>query len=254
MSAINSPINSKKRGRKPKGGKIINIEKSKLSDTPQVSNIILKLRCNLDDITNEVEYNEYCADDLRSTYCNIDTDNDHCAYRDDSYEEESQTIVSTTTAKNATDLLYSKIKMLQKDLHFNVHNNNHPACFWCTYTYTTQMIHLTNTIINDVHHVYGSFCSPECAVAYLMAEPLDSAVKYERLALFYSLYAGVFDNIEKTKPAPDPHYTLDKFQGTLSIQEYRALLQMDRLFVVINKPLIYNMPELHELNGGRSPP
>ena len=41
---------------------------------------------------------------------------------------------------------------------------------------------------------------------------------------------------------------LDKFYGTLTIQEYRALLKNDRLFLVVDKPLTRIMPELHEDN------
>ena len=41
---------------------------------------------------------------------------------------------------------------------------------------------------------------------------------------------------------------LDKFYGNLSIQEYRALLRNERLFLVVDKPLTRILPELHEDN------
>jgi hypothetical protein len=41
---------------------------------------------------------------------------------------------------------------------------------------------------------------------------------------------------------------LDKFYGNLSIQEYRALLRNERLFLIIEKPLTRIMPEIHEDN------
>ena len=50
------------------------------------------------------------------------------------------------------------------------------------------------------------------------------------------------------KPAPDPFYTLDKYYGNLSIQEYRKLLKHDRLLLVVDKPLTRSLPELHEDN------
>ena len=43
-------------------------------------------------------------------------------------------------------------------------------------------------------------------------------------------------------------YTLDKFYGNLSIQEYRKLLKNDRLLLVVDKPLTRSLPELHEDN------
>ena len=50
------------------------------------------------------------------------------------------------------------------------------------------------------------------------------------------------------KPAPNPHYMLDRFYGNLTIQEYRSLLKKDRLFLILDKPLSRILPELHEDN------
>jgi hypothetical protein len=49
--------------------------------------------------------------------------------------------------------------------------------------------------------------------------------------------------------APNPYYTLDKFYGNLSIQEYRQLLTYERLLLIIDKPLTKVFPELHEDNN-----
>jgi hypothetical protein len=41
---------------------------------------------------------------------------------------------------------------------------------------------------------------------------------------------------------------LDKFYGNLTIQEYRALLKSERLFLIVDKPLTRILPEFHEDN------
>ena len=41
---------------------------------------------------------------------------------------------------------------------------------------------------------------------------------------------------------------LEKYYGNLSIQEYRALLKNERLFLIVDKPLTRILPELHEDN------
>jgi len=41
---------------------------------------------------------------------------------------------------------------------------------------------------------------------------------------------------------------LDKYYGNLTIQEYRALLKTDRLFLIVDKPLTRILPEFHEDN------
>ena len=102
--------------------------------------------------------------------------------------------------------------------------------------------------MNNTYHVYGCFCSPECGVAYLMKENIDSSIKFERYYLMNHVYSKVFNYNKNIKPAPDPFYMLEKFYGNLNIQEYRALLRNERLFLVVDKPLTRIMPELHEDN------
>ena len=61
--------------------------------------------------------------------------------------------------------------------------------------------------------------------------------------------ATLHSNYKKNiKPAPDPHYLLDKFFGNLTIQEYRKLLKTEHLLLVVDKPMTRVLPELFEDN------
>ena len=51
------------------------------------------------------------------------------------------------------------------------------------------------------------------------------------------------------KPAPDPYYTLNKFYGNLSIQEYRKILKNERMYMIVDKPMTKILPELYEENN-----
>jgi hypothetical protein len=93
---------------------------------------------------------------------------------------------------------------------------------------------------------YGSFCRPECAVAHLKKETIDDSTKFDRYHLLNQIYSKVYDCKKNIKPAPDPHYLLEKFYGNLSIQEYRKLLKTEHLLLVIDNPLTRILPELHE--------
>ena len=77
---------------------------------------------------------------------------------------------------------------------------------------------------------------------------IDSSSKFERYSLLNNLYNKVFEYKKNIKPAPDPHYFLERFCGNLTIQEYRQLLKSDRLFLIVDKPLTRVLPELHEDN------
>ena len=95
---------------------------------------------------------------------------------------------------------------------------------------------------------YGSFCRPECAVGYLMKESIDDSTKFERYQLLNQIYSKVYGYKKNIKPAPNPYYLLDKYYGTLSIQEYRKLLKTEHMLLIIDKPLTKILPELHEDN------
>ena len=60
---------------------------------------------------------------------------------------------------------------------------------------------------------------------------------------------GYFEYKKNIKPAPSPYYTLDKYFGNLSINEYRKLLTNDRLIMIVNKPMTKILPEIYEDNN-----
>ena len=66
--------------------------------------------------------------------------------------------------------------------------------------------------------------------------------------LLNHLYSKIYEYDKNIKPASNPYYMLDKFYGNLTIQEYRALLRNERLFLIVDKPLTRILPELHEDN------
>jgi hypothetical protein len=137
-----------------------------------------------------------------------------------------------------------KLKDLKLQLYKNVPINKNCACFWCSYEYSTPLCYIPKHIINDVVYGYGSFCTPECAVAYLIKENLDDTTRYERYYLLNYLYG----NGKSIKPSPNPYYTLDKYYGNLSIEEYRALIKSNHLFITVDKPMTRIFPEIHEEN------
>jgi hypothetical protein len=53
---------------------------------------------------------------------------------------------------------------------------------------------------------------------------------------------------QNIKPAPNPFYILDKYNGNLTIQEYRSLFKYNRSLIIVEKPLTKILPELHEDN------
>ena len=64
-----------------------------------------------------------------------------------------------------------------------------------------------------------------------------------------NIYCKIYNYNVNIKPAPNPYYTLNKYFGNLTIQEYRKLLKNERVLLVVDKPIITFLPELYEDNS-----
>jgi len=238
----------KKRGRKPKGGKIVQHNLELVDVTEPSPNIILHLKCSLkdiDNITNNCIQTHDCEFMLnKTTELNFQT----LESTSTASTEKSCNKMAEYTGSDSHKNTYDKVRELEKLLHFNNINNKKSACFWCTYDFDNPPIYIPKFKIKSTYHVYGCFCSPECAAAYLTNEHIDNSSKFERYHLLNYLYAKIYNYDRNIKPAPNPHYTLNKFCGNLTIQEYRELLENDNLLLIVDKPLTRILPELHEDN------
>lgn len=315
------PVIHKKRGRKPRGGKIIKENLVHKNNIPELPNIILHLKCVLSDLNvsniigssdaevavhheNEILcYNhnhqtlcgsEVCnytdsssADSVESSnsplkmaatayehddnndnnnakilydpstftnYCPASTCGDSFTDWKDKNKYSSQHDDAVDSDSNATMKdIWKKISQLKvsynKNDTFQLINSHRSACFWCTYDFDTPSIYIPKSIVKDVCNVYGCFCHPECAVAFLMNENIDTSIKFERYHLLNSMYGPIYNYEKSIKPAPNPYYLLNKYYGNLTISEYRKLFKSEQLIYMVNKPLTHVLPELYEDNN-----
>ena len=246
----------KKRGRKPKGGKIVQHITDNENMKPIKPNIILHLKCSTKDLLT-TEYND-CgitnyipSNDLTYEFISKKEENKHdgiAIINDNDDDDDDDSTISQDKYNNDLKDVWKKLKQLQQNLHTNNINDKKSACFWCTCDFDNPPMYIPRYYVNDMYQVYGCFCSPECAVASLMEENIDSSTKFERYHFLNHIYAKIFNYTKNIKPAPNPYYLLNKFYGNLTIQEYRSMLRNERLFIVIDKPLTRILPELHEGN------
>jgi hypothetical protein len=258
---VDKPI-AKKRGRKPKGGKIIQQIVPLNNNKETKPNVILHLKCCLKDLNSNNLFGS-SLDGYSFSNSNLTFDavaNENIKFNDcinapaklSEYDGDLDTtdcdIELSKNKENDIRDIWKKLKILEHNLHINCTDNKKSACFWDTCEFDNPPIYIPKFFMNDTYHVYGCFCSPECAVAHLMEENIDSSVKFERYQLINHLYSKVYNYTKNIKPSPNPYYMLEKYYGNLTTQEYRALLRNERLFLVVDKPLTRIMPELHEDN------
>ena len=291
----------KKRGRKPKGGKIV---KQQINDNlidPIKQNIILHLKCSISDIINNKVFSSNISYDpnvsesvdgfsfnnelpfefiklndieinqnsINNNTNNINTNNINTNSINNNNNNNNITInnneniieyknntkemdnISSDDISNESDifkLIWKKLLELEKSLHNNDISDKKSACFWCTCDFDNPPIYIPKYELNNTYHVYGCFCSPECSVAYLMNENIDTTSKFERYYLLNHLYCKIYNYEKNIKPAPNPYYTLDKYYGNLTIQEWRKLLKNERILLIVDKPLTRQLPEIHQDN------
>ena len=334
----------KKRGRKPKGGKIIQDHVIHNNNIQELPNIILHLKCVLSDLKSSNRLNSSDVD-AANNVDEHDGENEIMCYNDqhacgsevlnDNYSTDSSEspkcsdankmrpsssisdLLTTTTVKltkatnsdnseeptqltqptqphydpstfsnsvhtcEANDVsaqaqlfydwkdkhqnddtdaentsikeIWRKISQLKLNYHkgdaFQTIGMHRSACFWCTCDFDTPQIYIPKSMIKEVCNAYGCFCHPECAVAFLMNENIDTSTKFERYHLLNSLYGPIYNYEKSIKPAPNPYYLLNKYYGNLSIIEYRKLFKSEQLIYVVSKPLTHILPELYEDNN-----
>jgi hypothetical protein len=104
-------------------------------------------------------------------------------------------------------------------------------CFWCTHCFEGTPSFLPVKEESSVYHVYGNFCTPQCGLAYLLYEHMDSHVRWERMALLHRMYRSV----GRLYPAP-PRESLTTYGGYYSIEKFRELIGVNKLRVDVQVP------------------
>jgi hypothetical protein len=163
--------------------------------------------------------------------------------------EPTAPIVRTTVADTTTPPVKSRIpshyseKLMVQYQESNrlqqLPNKTEIACFWCCHAFDTPPCAIPTTIIDDIWHMYGNFCSPECATASLFKEKIDAHVQWERYALLNTLYGQDAEipvrSPQGIRPAP-PREVLRFFGGCMEIGEFRAILHERKLRVDVMAP------------------
>ena len=149
-------------------------------------------------------------------------------------------IPTQTVTHNLIPLQYSE-KLMSR---FQDSNREHTlptstdiACFWDCHPFRGNPFVIPTIFDEGFWNVYGNFCSPECAAAYLFQEHLDLHVRWERFALLNQLYP-LTDSYQKIHLAPS-RMTLRQFGGTLDITQFRAMISDNHIRIdVITPPMI----------------
>lgn len=107
------------------------------------------------------------------------------------------------------------------------------SCFWCCEPFSGRPCIIPTHITEQTWYVYGNFCTPQCCMAYLLSEILDSHTRWERIALLQRLYGAQTNG--RIYPAPSRE-SLQRFGGPISIDDFRTICEKQRVRVDIHMP------------------
>ncbi len=125
--------------------------------------------------------------------------------------------------------------------------SNMTACFWCCHPFSwkASVLPISYDAYENMYTCEGHYCSPECALAYLYAEPnLSDIARWTRQTLLNDVYRRLY-TVRDLTPAP-PRATLRLFGGPLSIDQFREQTSFgDEMLTVQLPPLRLHLPTMN---------
>ena len=145
-------------------------------------------------------------------------------------EEKVESVVAQRKEYGPTILLVQ-----YKDTHTtkDLPSQTDLACFWCCEHFSGRPCVIPIGISDSIWNVYGNYCTPQCAMAYLLSEILDTHTRWERISLLNRLYAKQING--RIYPAPNRE-CLKRFGGPIPPEEFRSICENQSIRVDIHMP------------------
>lgn len=149
--------------------------------------------------------------------------------------------------KNETNILEINLNLI--DLSSGtpiIVNKTDIACWWCTYNFESTPYFLPDKYYNDAYHVFGCFCSVNCACSYNVN--MNDSKIWERYSLLKNMYSEILNNNINISLAA-PKEILQKYGGSVSIEDYRKSLDTNlKIYRHIIPPLAPIISYIEEKN------
>jgi hypothetical protein len=137
---------------------------------------------------------------------------------------------------------------LKEDAYITSHYNK-ALCFWCCHQVEHHQFGMP-TRYDPIHNsftFFGTFCSPECCSAYNFSIHMGSDRSWD-VQSWIQIMARNYGIEGIIRPAPS-RYTLQMFDGPLSIEEFRKIHKgMSRTIMVNIPPLVSMKPVIETIN------
>jgi hypothetical protein len=117
-------------------------------------------------------------------------------------------------------------------------------CWWCCHDFDNKPVGIPILYKENKFHVYGCFCSFNCALSYNFNT--DDNKKWERIGLIHLLYKKIYNVKEvNISYAPEREF-LKIFGGHLNITKFRNEDEIIKKYEVVYPPMLSIIPQLEE--------
>jgi hypothetical protein len=116
-------------------------------------------------------------------------------------------------------------------------------CYWCCHSFDTRPYFIPTKYQDSIFHVYGNFCSFNCALAY-NNDRQESNWTFNA-ELLHFLYRKIYGTNDEIKIAP-PREVLEDFGGNISIDEFRNNFSNNKEYAVLHPPVISMISQISE--------
>lgn len=142
-----------------------------------------------------------------------------------------------TATKETNKYTAINIKLFDyKNNKLIVYDKTHLPCWWDGYSFDNLPFYLPDMFHNDVWHVMGCFCSPQCAAAYnLNLNDYKTPIRYSLIKKLQAILTGVEQDISPAHPREM------LLSGTISLMDFRKSCTLN------NKECRMLMPPLNAI-------
>jgi hypothetical protein len=244
----------KKRGRRPKEKYNFNnknIDEEYFNTNNKVDSVIVRMPINIEDMEkNEINIIPKPYDPIDSYNAISDTNENKenlSLTNEDILDDKRQIslLLKNKYVKDKNLNLLSQLSHCNKLKKWPVKTEIN--CFWCCHCFDNTPWGIPQKYEKEEFTLFGVFCSPNCAAAYLFDNDHIFYTKWEKYSLLNFLYYKVYDKIEEIMLAPSK-LSLTKFGGCLTIEEYRDKNKLnDKIYELKFPPTISIIPVIEEM-------
>lgn len=156
------------------------------------------------------------------------------------------------SSTHPTNKQYRVVNLL-KDFEERNKANEWPSttsihCYWCCHKFKNVPFGIPIKYADNKFHVFGCFCSLECAAAHNMHHHDSVDEMWERYMLI-NMLSRKLEHRDIVKPAPS-RLALKAFGGHMDIDEFREYFHTNKVINVNFPPMMTLTQQLEEVNEG----